>query len=792
VSGASALWSIGGRGLFRRLGVSGPVGVARQRAFRRLGVSRYVWVVLCAAIVWLGAPAVASAATGWGPPTDINSNNGINSVSCPTSSFCVALGGQPVTDALIFQNGSWGSPSTIDSNGGLTSVSCSSDSYCVAVDNGGNELTYDNGTWSAPAPIDSGGMGISSVSCPASTTVPAPFCMAVDASGNAVTDQGGKWGAPTPVASPVLWFSVSCASASFCMAVGLGEAGTTLTGAAASYNGTSWSAPTTVATGGTFLDSVSCPSSSFCAVVGSGFGGASGLEGLGFTWSGSWSSGQPLAASVQPGGFEGSISCSSASFCQAVYSTPDVATWDGTTWTVGSGIDINASDTKANFASVSCPTQVFCEAVDFDANALTYTGTENTTPPSIEGSPIVGTTLTEVNGLWTNGPTSFTYQWEDCDSAGNGCAPISGATSQTYEVQKSDVGQTIRVQEQPVIPGGGSAPAVSAPTTIAVSPAPTNTAVPRISGTPIQGRTLSESHGAWTNSPTGFKLQWEDCDSSGGSCVAIPGATKQSHTLTAADVGHTIRVQETASNAGGDSSPATSAPTAMVIARAANLSRPVISGATVVGQTLSTSTGGWSGTTPITYTYQWQRCNPACSDIAGATGSSYKLTTADEGGLILVTVTAQNAAGSAQAISSLVGPVTVPISTGPTGPTVAQVLAALRAILGAHGKNASIKSLLKHGSYSVSFAAPSAGSLVISWYEVPKGAKLAKSKKPVLVASGHMTFESAGSATVKIKLTGKGRALLKHSKRLKLTAKGSFTPSGAASTSATRSFSIKR
>jgi hypothetical protein len=157
-----------------------------------------------------------------------------------------------------------------------------------------------------------------------------------------------------------------------------------------------------------------------------------------------------------------------------------------------------------------------------------------------------------------------------------------------------------------------------------------------------------------------------------------------------------------------------------------------------------------------------------------------------------VTVTGHNAAGSAQAMSSLVGPVTVPVSTGPTGPTVAQVLAALRAILGAHGKNASIKSLLKHGSYSVSFAAPSAGSLVISWYEVPRGAKLAKSKKPVLVASGHMTFQSAGSARVKIKLTGKGRALLKHSKRLKLTAKGSFTPAGAASTSATKSFSVKR
>ena len=126
MSGASALWRTGGRGASGRPGVSRSFGVAGRRmgSSRRLGVSRCLWVVLCAAIVWLGAPAVASASTGWGPPTDINGNNGIDSVSCPTSSFCVALGGQPVTDALIFQNGSWGAASTIDGNGGLTSVSC--------------------------------------------------------------------------------------------------------------------------------------------------------------------------------------------------------------------------------------------------------------------------------------------------------------------------------------------------------------------------------------------------------------------------------------------------------------------------------------------------------------------------------------------------------------------------------------------------------------------------------------------------------------------------------------------
>ena len=368
--------------------------------------------------MWLGAPAVASAATGWGPPTDINGNNGINSVSCPTSSFCVALGGQPVTDALIYQNGTWGSPSEIDSNGGLTSVSCSSDSYCVAVDNGGNEVTYDNGTWSAPVAIDTGGMGIGSVSCPASTTVPAPFCAAMDLSGNALIDQGGTW-TPTSVSTTALWTSVSCASASFCMAVGLGESGSSLSGVAASYNGSSWSTLTTIVTGETFLDSVSCPSSTFCAAVGEGFGGPVSLEGVGFTWTGSaWSSGQDLVPSDTPGSFDsGSISCPSASFCQAVFSTADAAMFNGTSWNVDSAID-----TKANLQGVSCPTQAFCEAVDSGGNALTFTGLPsipaNATPPSISGNAIVGKKLSVIRGTWTNNPTGFTHQWEDCDPDG--------------------------------------------------------------------------------------------------------------------------------------------------------------------------------------------------------------------------------------------------------------------------------------------------------------------------------------------------------------------------------------
>src|SRR5439155_333178 len=93
--------------------------------------------------------------------------------------------------------------------------------------------------------------------------------------------------------------------------------------------------------------------------------------------------------------------------------------------------------------------------------------------------------------------------------------------------------------------------------------APVNTGLPVVSGSAVQGQTLSASTGSWSNSPTGYAYQWRDCDGSGGSCVDIAGATSSSYVLVASDVNSTVRVAVTASNAGG-SNTASSAQTAVV------------------------------------------------------------------------------------------------------------------------------------------------------------------------------------------------------------------------------------
>ena len=104
-------------------------------------------------------------------------------------------------------------------------------------------------------------------------------------------------------------------------------------------------------------------------------------------------------------------------------------------------------------------------------------------------------------------PSSYAYQWEDCDATGANCLSIAGATGQTYTPSAADVGYTVRVQEIVSNASGSGVPADSAPTAVVVPLAPSNVTPPAISGSTTDGQTLSESHGSWANNPTSYTYQ---------------------------------------------------------------------------------------------------------------------------------------------------------------------------------------------------------------------------------------------------------------------------------------------
>src|SRR5438132_195971 len=109
-------------------------------------------------------------------------------------------------------------------------------------------------------------------------------------------------------------------------------------------------------------------------------------------------------------------------------------------------------------------------------------------------------------------------------------------------------GNRQKVQETASNAGGSSAPATSEATAVVVPPPPAIVKPPTITGEARQGQTLTEHPGEWTNNPTSYAYQWQQCDGEGNSCKPISGATKQEYVPVEGDVGHRIRVQEQATN----------------------------------------------------------------------------------------------------------------------------------------------------------------------------------------------------------------------------------------------------
>lgn len=232
---------------------------------------------------------------------------GANALSCASPSFCAAV--DTTGHATLWDGSAWDQrPGLImpGTEGGAL-VSCPTVSFCLAVGAPGRRSTeyastFNGAAWSAPRPTGVT-QRFASLSC-----ATAKLCWATDSIGRLLADRDGNWTVPNLSFQRDL-ISVSCPTAGFCAAAGSDQAWTLDNG--------SWSPPATFASKADRLlpDLVSCASPQFCAIVGTII--APGKPVFASIFDGKhWSSAAPTKRHTNLP-IEG-LSCATAQFCMAV------------------------------------------------------------------------------------------------------------------------------------------------------------------------------------------------------------------------------------------------------------------------------------------------------------------------------------------------------------------------------------------------------------------------------------------------------------------------------------------
>jgi hypothetical protein len=281
----------------------------------------------------------------------VNPQVRISGMSCPTPSFCTAVGTYLSSSGvqgllLMWSGGSWTSeeaPSPSNGNNDqLLAVSCPSDGFCVAggtyageIANEGLLLKWSGRRWTADeAPIPENSQSnyteVTAVSCPSVSYCAAggdynPFSQI----GMLLTWSGGSWTAieaPSWTGVTTAVPGVSCPAANDCAAVGNTEnSSDEEQDLLLVQNGGGWQAigaplPANAAANPVAqLLAISCPSTSHCVAVGGYVSTSHGEEGQVLTLSnGSWTASQapsPPASATMPGVYLEGVSCPSNAAC---------------------------------------------------------------------------------------------------------------------------------------------------------------------------------------------------------------------------------------------------------------------------------------------------------------------------------------------------------------------------------------------------------------------------------------------------------------------------------------------
>ena len=267
----------------------------------------------------------------------------------------------------------------------------------------------------------------------------------------------------------------------------------------------------------------------------------------------------------------------------------------------------------------------------------------------VEGET-VSATLTDPDG----DVTGTTWQWETSPNGAPGWTNISGATFETYTPVAADVGRFIRATASytdTVGPGKGaesvSSASVSADDDGVVTISPLQ---------PVVGEMVTANLTDPDNGVTGLAWQWQMSPNGSPGWIDRLGATSQTYTPVAADVGFYLRATATYTDSVSPGKGAESLPSSPIIADddgVVTLSESQPEHGAVITAMLTDPDSGIAG-----ITWQWARSadgQPGWTDIIGATSETYTPVVANVGSHLRATASYTDSVGpdkSARAVTS--------------------------------------------------------------------------------------------------------------------------------------------
>jgi hypothetical protein len=510
---------------------------------------------LCVAVGEVGDVVTSTDPTGgagaWSSTHVIGGGGLIEHVSCASWGLCVADGSEDevITSMEPTKGEQAWSSAKLELNGSLEGAACTTADVCVLGDSDSAVVTSTEPMGGASAwtitDLEVGVNSLQGVSC-----APAGLCAGVDSAGNVVS-------AADPVGGAGAWKSahvddhsldgVSCPSAGLCVAVD--EAGDVVTSTEPMGAASAWSLADVDGT--TPLHGISCPSTTLCVATDKNGNVVTSTEPTG--GAAAWH-----VASIADGELKG-VSCPSEELCvvsgggHAIVSTDPAG--GASAWTTTSG---------EVFASISCPTAKLCASTGVEVYSV-LTSTEPAggksawtqtffNPEDFNGfyriacgsETLCAATTLSGNGspgnvMVSSNPTGAAEAWTEAEVYGG---PIEKPIPIIELYSRTLTGVSCTPDLCAVIDNSGKVIVGTLPLAT-----PVNTSPPLASGTPVPGQTLSCSIGSWTGyPPPTFIYQWLRDG------TPIGGASTSAYVVQAADQGHGLACQVTASNSAGSES----------------------------------------------------------------------------------------------------------------------------------------------------------------------------------------------------------------------------------------------